>query len=258
MKELINQIRVEWFKLQRNNTFWVLIVTSAGLSALLHYLVIIEWWQVHNTPFNQVGLSELNALSTFTVPLYFNLIVSTLAGFFISNEFSQSNVIKNQILSGSKRSQIYLSKYLLFTLGSIVVTIVIPLITAIIEVILLGHGDILTTSSMLYLGRALGLFLLHFLGYTSIILLLAIMMEESGKTIIFSIIFTIVMFAIEKLPKPPFMEMMYENTIFYQFSEVFKFSITNGEILKSILIALVTIIIITMCGIVVFNKKEIK
>lgn len=255
---MINQIKAEWFKLQRNKAFWILLLTVMGFSALVHYLVIIEWWQMYNTTFEYAGLSELNAMAFFTVPLFFNLIVSTLAGFFISNEFSQSNVIKNQIISGSKRSHIFLSKYVIFTLGCMVITILIPLIIALIEVILLGHGDILKFPSILYIGRAFGLFILHFLSYTGIILFLAIITEDSGKTIILSILFTIVMFAIDTFPKSPFINALYEYSIFHQFSEVFKFSMTSGEILKSILIAIVTLIIVILCGVIVFNKKEIK
>lgn len=255
---MINQMRVELFKLQRNKTFWVLLLTAIGLSALIHFLVITGWWQLNNTPFDSAGLSELNGISTFTIPLFFNLFISTLAGFFISIEFSHGSVIKNQIISGSKRSHIYLSKYFIFTLSSIVIMILIPILTGIIEILLFDRGEILNLTSMLYLGRAYGLFTLQFLGYTAIILLLAIMTEDSGKTIIFSILFTIVMFVFEKLPNLPLIGMLYKNSIFYQFSEVFKFSMTNGEIVKSILIAFLTFIIIILCGIFIFNKKEIK
>ena len=255
---MINQMRVELYKLQRNKTFWVLLLTATGISALLHILVITGWWQLSGTPFDRAGLSELNGISTFTVPLFFNLFISTLAGFFIAIEFSHSSVIKNQIISGSKRSHIFLSKYFVFTAGSIVITILIPLLTGIIEIVLFGHGDILNTSSMLYLGRAFCLFTLQFLGYTAIIILFAIATEDSGKTIIFTILFTIVMFAIEKFPNLPIIGTVFKNSIFYQFSDVFKFSMTDGEIIRSILIAFVTFIIITACGIVVFNKKEIK
>lgn len=258
MQTVSNLIKAELFKLQRNKTFWVLLFTITGLSALLHYLIIIDWWQVFGTSFDSAGLSELNAVSTFTLPLLFNLIVSTLAGFFISIEFSHSGVIKNQVISGNKRSHIFMAKFLVFSLGSIIVTILTPLVTGIIEVILLGYGDILSLSNIKYLGTAFALFTLQFLGYTAIIILIAILTEDSGKTIIFSILFTTVMFAIEKLPKSSFINMIYENSIFHQFSEVFKFSMTNGEIIKSILIALVTVIIIILCGVFVFNRKEIK
>src|SRR5690606_14361265 len=142
--------------------------------ALLHFLVITGWWQLSGTPFDRAGLSELNGISTFTMPLFFNLFISTLAGFFLSIDFSYSSVIKNQIISGSKRSHIFLSKYFVFTIGSIVITILIPILTGLIEILLFGHGEILTISSMLYLGRSFGLFALQFLGYTAIIILFAI------------------------------------------------------------------------------------
>ncbi|EOR23982.1 ABC transporter permease [Niallia alba] len=255
---MTNLIRAEMYKLQRNKTFWVILLTVTGLSALLHYLVLIGWWQMQGTSFDAAGLSELNALSTFTVPLFFNLIVSTLAGFFISIEFSQSGIIKNQVISGNKRSHIFMAKFLIFSLGAIVATILIPLVTAIILLFLTGHGDILDTSNLIYLGRSYGLYIVQFLGYTAIIIILAIITDDSGKTIIISILFTIVMYAVEKLSMPPFIEVIYENSIFYQFTEVFKFTMTNGEIIKSILIGIITIIIITLCGVFIFNRKEIK
>lgn len=253
-----NQIRAELYKLQRNMPFWVLLLTMTGLSALCSFLVITDWWMMDVTAFDRAGVSEMNALITFTAPLMFNLFVSTLAGFYISVEYSQTGAIKNQIISGSKRSHIFIAKYLVYTLGSIVVTILIPLVTTIVELLLMGYGDILTSSSLLYLGRAFGLFALQLLGYTAIILLIAIAAEDSGKTIIFSIVFSILLFAADKLPKSPFIETIYENTIFHQFSDVFKYSMTTGEILKSILIALITVIIVIGFGIYRFNKKEIK
>lgn len=255
---MINQIKVELFKLRRNRTFWVLQLVAFFLSALLHYLILIDWWKVNDSVFVRAGLGELSALSAFTTPLFFNLFVGTQAGFSISNEFLQSSVIKNQMMSGSKRRDIYLSKYLIFTLGAIIITIFIPLLTGILEVIFLGYGDILNVTNVLYLGRGFGLYVLQFLGYTAIIVLLAIATEDSGKTIIFSILLTIVMYGIEMVPNLPIIGTLYRNSIFFQFSEVFKFSMTNGEVAKSILIALLSFIIIFLCGIFVFNKKEIK
>ncbi|MDA3129421.1 ABC transporter permease [Aliibacillus thermotolerans] len=255
---MTNLIKAEMFKLQRNRTFWALIATVAGLSTFLHYLVIIDWWQMHGTVFDRAGLSELDALSTFTVPLFFNLIVSTLAGFFISIEFSNSGVIRNQIISGHKRSHIFIAKLLVFSLGSIIVTVLIPVITAIIIAILFGQGDGLSLTHAMYLGRAYGLFTLQFLAFASIIMLLAIITGDQGKTIILSILFTIAMFAVEKLSKPFFLEMVYENTIFYQFTEVFQLTMTNGEIMKSIIIGVLSCMMISLCGILVFNRKEIK
>lgn len=253
-----NQMRAEIFKLLRNKTIWVLVFTITGISAFLHYLVIIEWWQMSGTPFDQVGLSEFNAITIFTVPTFFNLIISPLAGFYISNEFSESGAIKNQIISGSKRSHIFLAKYLIFSIGAIVVTIIIPLMTVLVEVILLGQGEILTTTNMLYLVRTYGLFILQFVVYTAILVLIAIVTEDSGKTIIFSILLTITMYIIDMANNLPIISTIYKNSIFYQFSEVFNYSMTNGEVIKAIIIALLSLIVVLVFGVLIFNKKEIK
>ena len=255
---MINQLRAELYKLKRNKTFWVLLFISLALSALLHYLIMIDWWYVSDSVFIDAGVGKLSALSAFTTPIFFNLFIGTLAAFFISMEFSQSSVIKNQVMSGSKRRDIYISKYVIFTLGAIVITVIAPLLTGIVEVILLGHGDILNGETLLFLTRAFGLYVLQLLGYTALVVLLAIWTGDSGKTIIFSIIFTIIMFVIELAPTIPVVSTIYQNSIFYQFSDVFRFTMESGDMVKSILIGLITTVIIMIIGIMVFRKKEIK
>lgn len=253
-----NLIRAEMYKLKRNQTFWVLIGTITGLSSLLHLLIMKDWWIIYGTAFDSAGLSELNALSTLTIPLFFNLIVGTLAGFYISTDFSLNSTIKNQIISGNKRSSIFLARFVVFSCGSILITVGIPLLTAMIIIILFGHGDIFTATNLMYLVRAYSLFTLHFLSFTAMVLLIAIVTEDSGKTILFTLLFSIIMFAMDKFMEVPFIKMLYENTIFYQFSEVFKFTISNGELIKSLFIGIVSFIIIILCGVAIINRKEIK
>lgn len=110
---MINLIKAELFKLKRNNTFWVLMGIVTAFYALANYLVIIDWWQMNNTGFYNVGLKEYNAMDMVKLPLIFNLIISTLAGFFINVDYT-TGTIKNQILSGNKRSHIYLAKLIVF------------------------------------------------------------------------------------------------------------------------------------------------
>lgn len=253
-----NLMRAEFYKLFRNKTFWVLIVSLTGLCTLMHHLIITDWWMMTGTPFEVAGLRELNALAVLIVPLFFNLIVSTLAGFYIANEFSQSGVIKNQIITGHKRTHIFLAKFLSLSFGAFIVAVVIPLITALGLVMLHGMGDILALSNFLYLGRAYSLFTLQFLCLTAIVLLIAVVTEDSGKTIIFTLLLSVGMFIIEKFVSKPFITMLYEHTFFYQFSEAFKWELTSGEIVKSILIGLISLVAILLCGMLVFKKKEIK
>ncbi|MFD1385967.1 ABC transporter permease [Oceanobacillus oncorhynchi subsp. oncorhynchi] len=255
---MMNLMKAEIYKLSRNHTFWVLIGVVTGLSALLHCLVITDWWLLSGTEFDKAGLSELNALSAFTLLLYFNFIVSTLAAFYISTEFRHNGVIKNQMMSGNKRTNIFMAKYIVFSLGSFLVTVLIPLLTAIILVLLFGQGDILNVANLIYLGRAYSLFTLQLLSFTAIVLLIATLTEDSGKTIIFSLLLSIVMFAIEKFITASFIKMLYEHTFFYQLSEVFTYTMTKDEMIQSILIGFLSLMVILLCGIFIFKRKEIQ
>lgn len=253
-----NLMRAEFYKLFRNRTFWVLIVSLTGLSALMHHLIIIDWWMMTGTPFEAAGLSEFNALAVLIVPLFFNLIVSTLAGFYIANEFSQSGVIKNQIITGHKRTRIFLAKFMTLSFGTFIVAVVIPFLTAFVLLLLHGMADVFTLSNLLYLGRAYGLFTLQFLCLTAIVLVIAMMTEDSGKTVIFTLLLSAGMFILEKFVSKPWITMVYEHTFFYQFSQAFQWELSSDEIAKSIVIGILSLVVILLCGMLVFKKKEIK
>lgn len=255
---MINLIRAEIFKLTSNKTFWVLTISIVVLSSLLHFLVITNWWMMTGTPFELIGLSEWNALSPFITPLFFNVIISTLAAFYISTEFSKSGVMKNQVMTGHKRSHIFIAKYLIYSIGSIITTILIPLLTAMIMVFLLENGEIFNQDNISYIARAFSLFSLHFVCFTAIVFIITILTEDSGKTILFTLLLAILMFIVEKFVTSDVVKQLYEYTFFHQFTNVFNPFISSGDIVKSLVIGVVSLIMIISFGIIAFNRKEIK
>lgn len=255
---MLNMIQAEMFKLRLNKSFWVILLTSLVLSAVMHYLAITEWWQVYNTPFDAAGLSEMNGLSMFMAPLFFNLMIGTLAAFYISADFGPSGVIKNQIISGKNRKLIYFAKYIVYSAAAVVIAVLIPAVTGIILNIIMGNGGIFTFETITYLLGAYSLFSLQLLGYTAIISLLAIITEDSGKTIIFSILFTIVMYIVEKMPKSGIIERIYEYSIFQQFNQVLFPELGIESIMTGLAVGLITMAVLLFIGMIVFSKKEIK
>ncbi|CAD2073875.1 hypothetical protein JEOAER750_00769 [Jeotgalicoccus aerolatus] len=255
---MLNMIQAEMFKLRLNKSFWVILLTSLVLSAVMHYLAITEWWQVYNTPFDAAGLSEMNGLSMFMAPLFFNLMIGTLAAFYISTDFGPSGVIKNQIISGKNRKLIYFVKYIVYSAAAVVIAVLIPAVTGIILNIIMGNGGIFTFETITYLLGAYSLFSLQLLGYTAIISLLAIITEDSGKTIIFSILFTIVMYIVEKMPKSGIIERIYEYSIFQQFNQVLFPELGIESIMTGLAVGLITMAVLLFIGMIVFSKKEIK
>lgn len=132
--------------------------------------------------------------------------------------------------------------------------------TVVLETIFLGHSDIYTSETVMYLLRAFSLYTLIIIAYSSIIMLIASITKESGRTIIITIIMTIILFIIDKalIFKYEIVRTIYENTIFYQIYQAFNSSITSDEIGKNILISLATFIVISFCGSRIFKKQEIK
>src|SRR5699024_8032633 len=228
-----NLMKAELFKLCRNKTFIVLMLFIFGLSTLLHSLIVTEWWYMTGTPFELANLNELNALIFFTVPLFFNFIVSTLAGFFIATEFTQNNAIKNEMISGNKRSQIFIAKYFVFTVGSLITTIVLPLVSAIVVVKLVGTNDVLSAESLIYLGKSYSLFMIAILSVSSFALLISIRKEDSRSTILFAVFLYIAMYLVEQFVTHEFVKTIYENTFLYQLTGSVKYTRTYAEIGKS-------------------------
>ncbi|MCC3863753.1 ABC transporter permease [Terrisporobacter petrolearius] len=256
---MINLIKAELFKLKRNHTFWILVGVVTVVYGLANYLVIIDWWGLHNTSFDSVGLKEYNAMEMMMAPLFFNLTISTLAGFFINVDHS-TGTIKNQILSGNKRSHIYLAKLIVFSLGSVITAVILPVITAICLTFLLGYSHIYTNAAFVYLLRAFSLYTLSIIAYSAIIMLVASLTRESGKTIIITIIATIILYGIEKIfvPKYEILRIIYENSIFYQIYKAFSPVVTFNEIGRNILICAATFVIMAYCGSRIFRRIEIK
>src|SRR5699024_11601706 len=93
----------------------------------------------------------MNGLSMFMAPLFFNLMIGTLAAFYISTDFGPSGVIKNQIISGKNRKLIYFAKYIVYSAAAVVIAVLIPAVTGIILNIILGNGGIFPFETITYL-----------------------------------------------------------------------------------------------------------
>ena len=86
----------------------------------------------------------------------------------------------------------------MFFLSAVITAVMLPLITVVVETILLGRSEIYTGTTVIYLLRSFSLYTLIIIAYSSIIMFIASLTKESGKTIIIAIIMTIILFVIEK------------------------------------------------------------
>src|SRR5699024_4600480 len=102
------------------------------------------------------------------------------------------------------------------------------------------------------------LFILQYAGYTALITLLAVFTEDSGKTIIFSVLFTLLMFVIEKVPVFNIVEIIYDYSIFQQFNLVVAPRMSAVMMAEAVIVGVVTIVVVVVAGCLTFGRKEIK
>jgi ABC-2 type transport system permease protein len=264
-----NLIRAELFKLSKNKTFRILmmLLTAAGL-----VLNLVVWLDSKDVLSLQNVLGFINFDPSFTGTgidffrltllddsILLTLILSTFSGFYISNDYL-TGVIKNEAISGNSRGQIYFAKLIAFSLGSIAMAVVFLVIPTLGSTLIHGFGTAIDGSTVVYVGRTVGLFLLHLVAFVSIMTLIAIILQESGKTIIVSISFILIvnLTFIFLARYFPIAETIFEYTVFAQISEASKAVMTYAESMKSILVAVVTFIVIAYCGSAIFQKIEIK
>ncbi len=252
-----NLLRAELFKLGRNRVFWTLTVVVTVAFALLHYLIAVGWWRMDNR-FAEAGLELFASLALATAPFYFMQFLSTLAGYFVGNEFS-IGVVKNIVMSGNRRSHIFLAKFIVLALGSVLLVVVCPLVVIIGGKLLFGLGGMTDPSALGYLARAVGLFLVHLLAVVALLMLVALLAEDSGKTIIISVAIAVIISVAELLrPLPGMMEALYRYSIFHHLVDAFRVEMAYTDAIQSVSIGLGTLLMLGLCGNLVFRWKEMK
>lgn len=192
-------------------------------------------------------------------PLFLAIIGSILAGFFISEEY-QTGVMKNALVTGRGRGEIYFAKYLVFSLGVLVIALIFPVVTSIGATFLYNFGDIQGGSIFLYTIRVILLYVLHIFAFTSIITGVAFLFKDSGKTISITlvgigIIYFGFMFLMNSFSK---VQKIYEYTIFYRLIETVHIQMTHTDIFQSILIALFTLLFLSSLGVFLFKRKDVQ
>ncbi|MEO3944704.1 ABC transporter permease [Gorillibacterium sp. CAU 1737] len=253
---MLNLIQVEFFKLRKNRSFWVLLFTLAAIS-LLYPLMYYFDRQSNGTP-QFTGFEFLTTfLSSNAYVLKFG--VAVLAGFFICNEYS-TGVMKTIASSGHTRGRLFLAKLLVFAVGAMALALVFPIVSTIEVSLLSGFGTLPEGVSSLFLPRAFGLTLLYTAGYAAIGALFTVILTDSGKTISFLVIFFIMIdMALAGIgSKVEFVQTLYDHSIFKLVADIGKPSIESGDWPALLLVPLLTFIGCGLLGILAFRRKEIK
>lgn len=242
----------EWYKLKKDRSFWTLLILLT-ISSLAYSLLVL---------FDE-GIATMKVIDFYQHTILpgnnyvIRLVPCILAGFFISNEYA-IGTMKSIVASGNSRVRIYFAKLIVYSVGAILISMVFPIIfTGIISVLMHFNG----MPGIGYFAATIGLTVLYASAFAAMMALFATIFTDSGKAIafmlIFFTIFDILLYGLVRFL--PMFELALDYSVFTLLLDIVNINDHNsGEIVKIILVPVVTFIIFGMIGSILFQKKEIK
>lgn len=188
------------------------------------------------------------------------LVLIAIISFFIGEEF-QNGTIRNSLSLGRSRTHYYLSKLvtaMLLTLGSVVILTVIGMISF---TIVFGFGEISGISDYLWYSiKSFSTLYLLILSNVSIYVMITFLTKNSGISLVWSFLYTIA----TGFGAGIFQQTTHFKYVTYWFTESFLFYFDfakPADISKfpeMIVVSLITIVLSSTLGILLFKKTDIK
>lgn len=187
------------------------------------------------------------------------IFIAVLVGAMVAKEYSKGT-IKNTLAYGVKRYKYYIGKVLAISIGVIVLLAILVSVSTVGICIFEGWGETFDFGEVLGILKVFGSASLATIAVTSLMVLLATVLKSNGSTIgIGIVLFSVV---------PMFLGIIYgiygwlDNILklipAYTWATVVSPIATNGDLLRAVLVSVVTSVIATLLGICVINRQDIK
>ena len=248
-----NLISSEWYKLKKDRAFWVLSLILLCYS--LGYPLIMQ--SASGVSGNAFYLNNILSINVEVIRLF----PAVLAGFFISSEYSMGTM-KSIVSSGNSRNRLYFSKLMVFSIGSAIIMLILPILMVVVGIISFG-ADVMPEWSF-YL-KTLGFTALYAMAFASIMAFFSTIFTDSGKSIAFQLLFfgLAADMLLEYISgKVSFLEPIITRSIFMSRSFIFTIDQmgqwSGDDVLTYLVIPIVTFIVFGILGSIVYRRKEIK
>lgn len=244
---MLNLLKAEFYKLKTSKTFYLI----AALMVVQSILCPIFF--SGSMTGKEVLQRVLEAQEFFSLII----VIGVFAACFIADEFT-SGCIKSLISYGHRRRYIIISKSIVFYVGIIIISLIAPLLITIINTVMNGYGEVFTIDSLRFILMRVIPMLFIYIGISSIVLLAAFISRNTGITVgVGAFIDTINRLLRGFSFKNNTVKLIHDNTIFGQSLLMQGSNITFSQVLKVVMIAIVTIILSTLIAIYVFNKSDV-
>lgn len=293
---MLKAIQAELYKLFKNRTFKVLICVAVLLSTLTVVMCSSVFEKILNDSLGNMpqdqkevlmeqltSMSESEAIVTpgqlgiqlqakdmmnpTSIEVYhasfgsgvIEIIIGILVGALIAKEYSQGT-IKNFLAYGKRREEFYLAKFVSMVIAVTIILAVMTILPTIVVTLMNGWGQAFEISQLLGMIKTFVASVIAGSAVAALAMIIATLVKGNGATIgitvaIFIGIPTLAgfLYGIYSL-----FDRVYEVLPFYNSALATSIKAGNGDLLRSVIISLVTIAISLFVGIKIFKSQDIK
>lgn len=293
---MLKAIQAELYKLFKNRTFKVLICVAVLLSTLTVVMCSSVFEKILNDSLGNMpqdqkevlmeqltSMSESEAIVTpgqlgiqlqakdmmnpTSIEVYhasfgsgvIEIIIGILVGALIAKEYSQGT-IKNFLAYGKRREEFYLAKFVSMVIAVTIILAVMTILPTIVLTLMNGWGQAFEISQLLGMIKTFVASVIAGSAVAALAMIIATLVKSNGATIgitvaIFIGISTLAGFLYGIYP---WFDRVYEVLPFYNSALATSIKAGNGDLLRSVIISLVTIAISLFVGIKIFKSQDIK
>lgn len=293
---MLKAIQAELYKLFKNRTFKVLICVAVLLSTLTVVMCSSVFEKILNDSLGNMpqdqkevlmeqltSMSESEAIVTpgqlgiqlqakdmmnpTSIEVYhasfgsgvIEIIIGILVGALIAKEYSQGT-IKNFLAYGKRREEFYLAKFVSMVIAVTIILAVMTILPTIVVTLMNGWGQAFEISQLLGMIKTFVASVIASSAVAALAMIIATLVKSNGATIgitvaIFIGIPTLAGFLYGIYP---WFDRVYEVLPFYNSALATSIKAGNGDLLRSVIISLVTIAISLFVGIKIFKSQYIK
>lgn len=270
-----NLLRVEIFKIIRGKVFWMLLsIITAVAFALVILLFMNEKGILEEIDGVDItvevdpqvsGVTPASGMDFFIEQIYAPdvfitiLLISVLGSFLIATEHA-TGTIKNTVSIGYHRIEIYVAKYIIYAISSIVLILISPVILGVIGSLFFGVGDWPETEVLIQSGKITLLTCLYVIAFSSVVMLFAMVVNSSGLAFLVSLGFYLIFGPVLNLLAHQYVsfEKLNHYSLYNRFSLLADNDLAVKDLIELGMLPVIWGIIFVVIGLVIFKKKDIQ
>lgn len=293
---MLKAIQVELYKLFKNRTFKVLICVAVLLSTLTVVMCSSVFEKILNDSLGNMpqdqkevlmeqltSMSESEAIVTpgqlgiqlqakdmmnpTSIEVYhasfgsgvIEIIIGILVGALIAKEYSQGT-IKNFLAYGKRREEFYLAKFVSMVIAVTIILAVMTILPTIVVTLMNGWGQAFEISQLLGMIKTFVASVIAGSAVAALVMIIATLVKSNGATIGITVAIFIGIPTLARFLYGIYswFDRVYEVLPFYNSALATSIKAGNGDLLRSVIISLVTIAISLFVGIKIFKSQDIK